>query len=169
MTKSIEHLYNLHNNLFLLAPIVVKFYEKYEGKQPKDILLSYLIFPICLYEDSKKILQRNNKRRDLRTYINYNLKEDKKRHKEEIKKNQKLFGLPDRIDEYKEMTNLCLQYAFDRGNLKLNEDMSISYLKNDFANNNTIVEFIKASENLALMLKKDKLIHVYTKFGIKKL
>ena len=77
--------------------------------------------------------------------------------------------MPDRIDEYKEMTNLCLQYAFDRGNLKLNEDMSISYLKNDFANNNTIVEFIKASENLALMLKKDKLIHVYTKFGIKKL
>ena len=67
------------------------------------------------------------------------------------------------------MTNMCLQYAFDRGNLILNDDTSISYIKNDFPHNNVIVEFTKASENLALMLKKDKLIHVYTKLGIKKL
>ncbi len=169
MTKSVEYLYTLHNNPFLLTPIIVKFYEEYRGKQPKDILLSYLILAICLYDDSKRILQRKNKGRDLRTFINYSRKEDLKKHKKEITKNQKLFGLPDRINEYKEMTNLCLQYALDRGNLKVNKDLSISFVKNDFAHDNTLTEFIKASENLALMLKHEKLINIYIKLGIKNL
>lgn len=170
MSKTIEHLYTLYNNPFYLTPLIVKFYEKYEGKQERDILLSYIIFPIALYEDSKEILVKKYAKRDIRMFLNFNRKESQsKKSLSEIKKNNKLFGLPDRVDEFKELTNLCLQYAFDKGCLKLNDDLSISFVKFDFERDNTLVEFLAVSENLALMLKKERITHIYMKLGIKNL
>lgn len=170
MSKTIDHLYRLYNNPFFLTPILIEFYKAYQGKQSKDILLSYIVLPIVLYEDSKLILLRKNKDRTIRTFINYHKKEDKTKFQKEIKKNEKLFGLPERVEEFKEMTNLCLQYAFDRGCLKLNEeDLSISYIKNDFEKDNTLVEFLTVAENLSIMFKKEKITHIYMKLGIKKL
>lgn len=161
MSKTIENIYTLYNNPFLLTPIIVKFYESYKGKQSKDLLLAYLVLPIVLYEESSKVLSTKNKNRELRTFINY--------EKEKHQKNNKLFGLPDRVEEYKKITNLCIQYAIDRGNLKVEDDLSILFLKNDFLHDNTIIHFVKASENFAEMLKKEKLMHIYLKLGIKNL
>lgn len=160
MSKVIQHLNILYNNPFLLTPIIVKFYEKYEGKQDKDMLLSYLILPLVLYEGSKLILK--NKKKGLRTFINYT-------KKNEIKKNDKLFGLPVRVEDYKELTNLCLQHAFDTGSLQLNRGLSITFLKNNFKVDNSSVEYLKAAENLALLLKKEKITHIYMRLGIKKI
>lgn len=167
MSKVIENLNILYNNPFILTPIIVKFYEKYEGKQSKDMLLAYLILPLVLYEDSRTVLKV--KKKELRTFINYYQKEDLKTNKLEIKKNGKLFGLPNRIEDYKEMTNLCLQYAFDTGCLQLNGDLSITFLKNNLKKENYSIEYFKIAENLAFLLKKEKLTHVYMRLGIKKL
>ena len=169
MSKIVENLNILYNNPFILTPIIVKFYENYEGKQSKDMLLSYLILPLVLYEDSKCVLLNKNTKRDLRTFINYRIKEDLKRNKKEIKKNNKLFGLPDRVDEYKEMTNLCLQYAFDSGSLQLQSDLSIKFLEYKYKADNSLVEYLKVAENLALLLKKEKITHIYMRLGIKKI
>jgi hypothetical protein len=160
MSKVIQHLSILHNNPFILTPIIVKFYEKYDGKQGKDMLLSYLILPLVLYENSKIILK--NKKKGLRTFINYT-------KTEEIKKNDKLFGLPSRLEEFKELTNLCLQYAFDTGSLRLNADLSITFIKSDFIVDNSSVEYLKPAENLALLLKNEKITHIYMRLGIKKI
>jgi hypothetical protein len=160
MSKAIQHLNILYNNPFLLTPIIVKFYEKYEGKQDKDMLLSYLILPLVLYEGSKLILK--NKKKGLRTFINYT-------KKNEINKNDKLFGLPVRVEDYKELTNLCLQHAFDTGSLQLNRGLSITFLKNNFKVDNSSVVYLKAAENLALLLKKEKITHIYMRLGIKKI
>jgi len=159
MSDTIENIYTLYNNPFLLSPIIVKFYEKYHGTQDKDILLSYLIFPIVLYEPSMICLL--TKKKELRTFISY--------EKGPIKKHEKLYGLADRIDEYKEMTNLCIQYCVDNGNLKIGNDLSISFIKSEFKRDNTIVGYLKAAENMAIMLGKEKLSHIYLKLGIKKL
>tara|TARA_R110001592_G_C13188743_1_gene752051 strand:+ start:5797 stop:6300 length:504 start_codon:yes stop_codon:yes gene_type:complete len=167
MSKVIQHLNILHNNPFLLTPIIVNFYEKYSGNQEKDMLLAYLILPLVLYESSKLILK--TKRKELRTFINCFQREQVEKSKLEIKKNDKLFGLPGRVEEYKELTNLCLQYGFDTGSLQLNRDLSITFLKNDFKADNSSVEYIKAAENLALLLKKEKITHIYMKLGVKKI
>jgi hypothetical protein len=169
LSKIVENLNILYNNPFILTPIIVKFYENYEGKQSRDMLLSYLILPLVLYEDSKCVLLNKNKRRDLRTFINYRMKEDEKKNKKEIKKNNKLFGLPDRVDEYKDMTNLCLQYAFDSGSLQLQSDLSIKFLEYKYKADNSLIEYLKVAENLALLLKKEKITHIYMRLGIKKI
>jgi hypothetical protein len=166
MSKVIQHLNILHNNPFILTPIIVNFYEVYEGKQAKDMFLAYLILPMVLYEYSKVILKF--KKKELRTFINFFKKEELSKNKQEIKKNDKLFGLPGRIEEYKELTNTCLQYAFDTGALQLNQDLSITFLKNDFKIDNSMVEYLKASENLAFLLKKEKITNIYIRLGIKK-
>lgn len=168
MSKTIEHLYTLYNNPFFLSPIIVRFYQSYSGKQPNDLLLSYLILPIVLYEDSRLVLLRRKK--DLRVYLNFARKvEVSKADNIEIKKNNKLFGLPDRVDEFKHLTNLSLQYAVDRGCLRINEDLSISFIRYDFPKDNTLIAFLKASEHMAIMLKREKLTHIYMKLGVRKL
>jgi hypothetical protein len=48
LSKIVENLNILYNNPFILTPIIVKFYENYEGKQSRDMLLSYLILPLVL-------------------------------------------------------------------------------------------------------------------------
>lgn len=167
MSKTIENLEILNNNPFILTPIIVQFYEKYNGKQEKDMFLAYLILPLVLYEYSKIVLK--SKKKELRTFINYVQKEDINNKKIEINKNDKLFGLPGRVNEYKELTNLCLQYAFDTGTLRLNKDLSITYIKNDFKVDKSIIEYIEASKNLALLLKNEKITHIYMRLGIKKI
>ncbi|HEX8017573.1 MAG TPA: three component ABC system middle component [Flavobacterium sp.] len=167
MSKIIENLDALYNNPFLLTPIIVRFYEKYEGKQQKDFLLSYLVLPIVLYEGSKSSLL--TKKKELRTFINYSQKKDIEKNKLEIKKNEKLFGLPLRVEEYKEITNICLQYAFDLGCLQLNEDLSIKFLEYKFKKDNSLVENLKVAENFAVVLKKEKITHVFMRLGIKRI
>ncbi|WP_427871508.1 three component ABC system middle component [Flavobacterium sp. MMS24-S5] len=167
MSKVIENFDILYNNPFNLTPIIVKFYETYQGKQPKDILLSYLILPLVLYEDSNAALK--NRKKELRTFINYCQKKDLQKKHLEIKKNEKLFGLPDRVQEYKEITNLCLQYAFDTNCLQLNEDLSISFLKNNLKKESSSIQYIKIAENLACLFKNEKMTHIYMRLGIKKL
>ena len=144
MSKAIQNLDILYNNPFVLAPVIVSFYEKYEGKQQKDMFISYLILPIVLYEYSKIILK--TKKKELSTFINYVQKEDIKNNKIEIKRNDKLYGLPSRVDEFKELTNLSLQYAFDAGSLRLNNDLSITFIKNVILNDLfTILNILAAS------------------------
>ncbi|MNR29903.1 hypothetical protein D3C85_1473200 [compost metagenome] len=67
------------------------------------------------------------------------------------------------------MTNLCLQYAFDSGCLQLNRDLSITFLKSNFKKDNSLVENLRVAENLALLLKNEKITHVYMRLGIKKI
>lgn len=167
MSRVIQHLNVLHNNPFILTPIIVNFYKNYQGKQPKDMFIVYLILPLVLYEFSNPFLKR--KKTGLRTFISAFQKEQLDKNKKEIKKNEKFFGLPDRIKEYKELTNICLQYAFDTGSLQLNQDLSITFLKNDFKIENSMKEYMKASKNLAHLLKKEKITHVYMRLGIKKI
>lgn len=169
MSRTIEHLYTLYNNPFYLAPIIVKFYEHYKGRHDKDVLLAYLILPLVLNEDSRRPLLKKDSRRTIRTYFNFHKKLDEVKGVEEVKKNKKLFGLSDRVEEFKQMTNLCLQYAIDRGCLSITDDLCISFNRFDFEHDNTLVEYLAAAENLAVMFRNDKITHIYMMFGIKNL
>ena len=99
MIKRIEYLYTLYNNIFAYTPLLHSFYEEYIG-QDKDILLSYLILPLVLNETSRNKLVKLTARSSLFTFCKY----------EEC-----IIGLPERIKQYKAVTNDCIQYGVDRG------------------------------------------------------
>lgn len=155
MSKSVDSYYTLYNNPFLLSCIIVQFYKHYNSKQSNDLLLSYLILPLTLYESSKLALQRANKQRSIRTFV---------------KDSKRLFGLADRLNEYKKMTNLAIQYAIDQGFLHIDKTLSVTIdPENKPVLYNGLKSYLKAAENLAKMLNETELVAVYRQFGIKKL
>jgi len=155
MSKTAEHLYVLYNNPFILYPIIVDFYKHYEGSQKNDILLSYLIFPIVLYEESKNDLQRAEHRRVIRTFV---------------KEKDRLYGLTRRIVEFKNLTNLSIQLAIDKKLLIVDQNLSVQVDNELFAIQERRLEtYLKASANLAKMLKNTEVLAIYRQFGIKEI
>jgi hypothetical protein len=153
MIKSINSIYRIYNNPFVLTPLIVKFYEKYEG-QKNDILLAYLIFPLVLHEQTGNCLRKARTTSSLHTF-------------RQEKKN--FYGLPQRIEEYKHITNQCLQYAIDNNNIEVDRNLSIT-VKNpklDCVANLTIP--LKASENFVKIIKDFDIVKIYKELGVKKL
>ncbi|MDB5122818.1 MAG: hypothetical protein JWP94_947 [Mucilaginibacter sp.] len=155
MSKSVDSFYALYNNPFLLSGIVVEFYKHYSFKQQNDILLSYLILPLTLYESSKAGLQRANKQRSIRTFV---------------KEPERLFGLAERLKEYKKMTNLTMQFAIDQRYLLIDEVLSVKVdSSNEITMNPGLKPHLTAAANLAKMLNAVDVISVYRQFGIKRI
>lgn len=102
MSKSIKHLNTLYNNPFVLGHVLYSFYaglnEKTDGNVSKSILFAYLVFPLTLYPASQKYL-KNSKRRSRLQILQG--------------KHECLFGLSERIQNYKEITNLTIQHSCD--------------------------------------------------------
>src|ERR1035437_4634959 len=122
-SQSIESIYKLYNNPFLLAPLIIEFYSNYKS-QPKDILLAYLIFPIVLHNESEKGLRRANSNRSLITYR---------------RENNRICGLPERLSEYKELTQFCLQYEIDSEFVVVNKDLSICVINKPPINDSSLL------------------------------
>ena len=63
MKKIVENISIIHNNIFVLTPLLISFYKNYKG-QKNDLLLSYLILPIVLnpkcIEELKVIRSNSN-------------------------------------------------------------------------------------------------------------
>ena len=68
MIKRFEYLYTIYNNAFKYTPIIYSFYKEYRG-QDKDILLSYLILPLVLNEESKKSLIKSKPSSSIYTFL----------------------------------------------------------------------------------------------------
>lgn len=155
MSKSVDSYYTLYNNPFLLSGIVVEFYKHYTSRQKNDVLLSYLILPLTLYESSKGGLQRANKQRSIRTFV---------------KEPDRLFGLVERLNEYKKMTNLTMQFAVDQHYLLIDESLSVNVISNNEPTINPgLKPHLTAAANLAKMLNGVDVIAVYRQLGIKRI
>jgi hypothetical protein len=109
MNNAIDSYSVIHNNPFTLAPLFREFYSSLPPA-PKNLLLSYLVLPLVLYPESRKFLTNANKASSIRTMR---------------KEHGRFYGLPERVQEYRRLTNLCIQYASDLGALELNNDLSL--------------------------------------------
>ena len=158
MNKFIDSVYKIHNNPFVLTPLIVVFYENLEQK-PKNILLAYLVLPIVLNERSKQTLQTAKSTSSIHTFID---SKDKS-------KRENIFGLPERIQNYKEITNQCIQYAIDNQWIKLNEDLSIEFLKNVDNKVENLNQSFKASSNLYKIFRNLDVVAIYRLFGVKEI
>lgn len=158
MNKFIDSVYKIHNNPFVLTPLIVKFYEQLE-KKPNNILLAYLVLPLVLNERSKQTLRTARLTSSIHTFIDSSDKS----------KRENVFGLPERIQNYKEITNQCIQYAIDNQWISVKEDLSIEFLKKVDNKVENLNQSFKASSNLHKIFRDLDVVTIYRLLGVKEL
>lgn len=77
-------------------------------------------------------------------------------------------GLPDRIAEYKRITNLCIQHSIDNKLIKIN-DMQIEVIGNVAYSSPDLQAAIKAANNLSKIFNSYDVVSIYKLLGIKRL
>ncbi len=110
MSKSIKHLGTLYYNPFVLGHVLYSFYKTLSGHD-HSVLLSYLVFPVSLYPSSQQyLIQRKHPKSCLRILA---------------KEHDRLFGLEHRVQEYRAVTNVTLQYGIDIGAMSVNSTLTV--------------------------------------------
>lgn len=163
MSKYIDSIYKVNNNTFALTPIIVEFYKKLEQTN-KNVLLSYLVLPLVLNRKSKEALLSTTTRSSIYSFVS-----NKQKNKENIKNVENIFGLPSRMNEYKELTNSCLQYAIDNNWISINANLSVNVLTTSIICSTDLKESHKAASNLHKIFKDLDVVTIYRLLGIKKL
>lgn len=156
MSKYVDSIYKINNNIFVLAPLFVVFYKNLKPT-PKNLLLSYLVLPLILYKTSQQKIKSSNSRSSIFSFLN----------SKEKTKRENVYGLPKRVQEYKEISNQCILYAINNGWLKLNEDLSITVLKEQKNNIHNLDDAFKASSKLCNVFQELDVIAIYRQLGVK--
>lgn len=153
MNNVIEHTYTLYNNPFVLTQIILSFYKGYRGTE-NDILLSYLVLPLTLHQSScdniasSKVTSRIIKLTDNK---------------------DSMAGLSERIKEFKNITNLCIQHAVDNKLIEIDENMQVKVIGNLHATNPELQPSIKAANKLKNIFGSWDVVSIYKFIGIKQL
>jgi hypothetical protein len=158
MSKYVDSIYKINNNIFVLTPLFVVFYENLKPT-PKNLLLSYLVLPLILYKTSQEKIKKSIKTSSVFTFLN----------SKEKTKRENVYGLPKRVQEYKEITNQCILYAIDNGWLELNDDLSVTVLKNQKNSIENLDDAFKASSKLFNIFKELDSVAIYRQLGVKEL
>ena len=120
-----------------------------------NLLLSYLVFPLSLYPESQKyLIQRKNPKSCLRILA---------------KEHERLFGLQDRIQEYRNITNITLQHSIDLGILSVNSKQSVEILADWPEGFVSPPNASKAAQRLGEFMSKYDVPTLYRMLGVTKL
>ena len=153
MSNAIQSLGALHNNPFIFAPLFPTFYKSL-GEKPKSVLLAYLVLPFALYPQSRNFLVKAISTSSLRTLMS---------------KRERIYGLDERIAEYRGLTNSSLQYAVDISVLKIEENLSVDVVS-DWTNDLLCSpDQLNAASKLGILLAPFDVPTVYRMIGVKKL
>ena len=153
--KPLDHLHTLHNNPFLLEPVFPVFFEEV-GPNRDNILLSYLVLPLILPHHTRKALKHLNATSNIATFTSPT--HDRSR----------FLGLGVRVAEHKALTNACLQYNIELGQLILAEDLSLSHnpARPATKNGNCPSDIILAAKKLGSIVRGHTIPHVFMHLGI---
>ena len=154
MSNAIQSLGALHNNPFIFAPLFSPFHKSL-GNKPKSILLSYLVLPFVLYPESRTFLAKKAiSTSSLRTLMS---------------ERGRIYGLDERIAEYRGLTNTSLQHAVDMGVLKVGENLSVDVVYDWTTDPMCSPDQLNAASKLGLLLAPFDVPTVYRMIGVKKL
>ena len=156
MSNAIQSLGVLHNNPFIFAPLFSQFYKSLREK-PKSILRSYLVLPFVLYPESRIYLVKAISTSSLRTLMG------KKGHREHI------YGLDERIADYRELTNTSFQHAVDMNVLQIGETLSVDVVSDWSTYPMHLNDQLKAAKRLGILFAPFDVPTVYRMIGVKKL
>ena len=158
MSKYVDSIYKINNNIFVLTPIFVVFYQNLKPS-PKNLLLSYLVLPLVLYKTSQEKIKKTTIRSSIFTFLDSKNKD----------KRANIYGLPKRVQEYKEITNKCILYAIENKWLKLEKDLSEVVLEEQINTITSLTDAYKASSKLCNVFKDLDVISIYRQLGVKEL
>lgn len=149
-----ESINKIYNNPFVLTPVLTSFYKNYRGCD-KDILLSYLIFPIVLEKEHLSNVKKIYSSTPLSRFTK-----------------DKVFmpGFYDRFKYYQQLTNLCLQYALDSQYISLSKKLRVTVNEDEsYFTDPSLKEAIELANCLHKVFKKINIVNIYQAFGIKEL
>ena len=151
MSKFVDNIFTIHNNIFSLTPIIISFYKNYRSRE-KDILLAYFILPIALNPDIVNEIKSITIKSNLTRLVT----------------NKKFMaGFQDRFKQFQQITNDCLQYAVDCKYIEVDNKMSIKVTNKDILyTDNSLDNAINLASKLPKMFTLD-VINTYYTFGIK--
>lgn len=153
MSNAIQSFGVLHNNPFIFSPLFPPFYESL-GEKPKSILLSYLILPLVLFPESQKFLMNAISTSSVHTMV---------------KKRDRIYGIDERMAEYRELTNSSIQYAADIGVLQFTDNLSVHVASDWPAVPLCPPVALKAASRLGYLFKPFDIPTVYRTLGVKKI
>jgi hypothetical protein len=153
MSNAIESFHELHYSPYVLAPIFEGFFST-AASQRNSFLLSYIVLPLTLYPTSRTFLKNANKNSSLVTLW---------------REPDRLYGLAGRVEQFREITNLCIQFCIDRETLEIGEDLAVISIARSLDVNAAPVDSVRAAEKLGDLLKPLDVPAVYRLLGVKQL
>jgi hypothetical protein len=148
--SAVEHLFVLHNNPFLFARAMMAFFESV-GNKEHALILAYLVLPIILDEDNRRVLGRARPNSNLRTFIG---------HRERMR------SLPKRVAHYREITNSTLRYLFSLKAIESVDDTVLVARKETVADQVTLDGLIKAAQVLGRFFRDHPVPAIYRMVGV---
>lgn len=153
--QPLKHLYVLHNNPFVLEPVLPAFYSEI-AEQDRNVLLAYLVLPLVLPLHTRQALKNLNRNSNLASFTS-------PRHERE-----RFLGIGVRVAQMKMLTRDCLQHNLDIGHLTLGARLQLS------RNPECIVEsghgcpndVVVAATKLGKIVRGHTIPYVFMQFGI---
>jgi hypothetical protein len=81
----------------------------------------------------------------------------------------RLYGLSGRVQEYRDLTNVCMQLSIDAGGLRIESDLSVTFLAESLDTSVCPVGTIKGARNLGKLLQPLDVPAIYRFLGVEKL
>ena len=153
MSKFVDNIFTLQNNVFALTPLLISFYKNLQSKE-KDMLLAYFVFPLVLNRDCIDKIKQLNRNSQLSR-----ITRDK----------DIMAGFEERFEFYKDITNRCLQYALDCKYIEIDKNLTVHVITDEYVFTDPV---LSDSLNLSSCLYRvftRNIINTYYSFGIKKL
>ena len=153
MSRFVDNIFTLQNNVFSLTPLLISFYKNLQSKE-KDMLLAYFVFPLVLNRDCvDKIKQLNRKSQLSRITRDKDI----------------MAGFEERFEFYKNITNSCLQYALDCKYIEIDNNLSVHVITDEHMFTDPLLkDSLTLSSSLYRVFTRN-VINTYYSFGIKQL
>lgn len=153
MSKYIENINTLHNNIFALTPLLVTFYKNMP-KRDKNILYAYFVFPIVLHNWTLENVKRITASTPLNRFTG----------------NQEFMaGFEERFNFYKDITHRCLQYAIECNYIDIDAHLAVTVLDCDYMQFDPRLNKSRALASQLFNIFRKNIQNTYILFGIKEL
>ncbi|HEV2695909.1 MAG TPA: three component ABC system middle component [Verrucomicrobiae bacterium] len=156
MSNALQSLRVLHNNPFIMAPIFPAFFKTL-GEKRNGMVLAYLVLPLVLPPASRKFLTNAKSTSSIMTLAGKPGERDR------------LFGIEERIKEYKAITNVTLQYLVDNQMLAITGYSSAQPLSSIQDSPLCPRNAVKSSTRLGMLFAPFDVPTIYRTLGIKNL
>lgn len=156
MSNAIQSFGVLYNNPFILSPVFPAFFKSL-GEKPNGILLSYLVLPLVLPPASRKFLTNARSTSSLMTLAG------------KPGMRERLYGLGERIIEYRELTSVAIQHAIDTQALAIADTFSLRVVSAVQNNSLCPPNAFKSADRLGVLCAPFDVPTIYRMLGIKKI